>query len=104
SPTPSASPSASCVQRVFDSLTEAQRVGQLFVVGLTDDQLGSAEIAGIERHHFGSVSFTETTSEGADAVREVTDQIQAQATDANNGGGGFLVARRHEGRRRAALT
>jgi len=97
SPTSSTSPSASCAQRAFDSLTEAQRVGQLFAVGLTDDRLGSAEIAGIEQHHFGSVSFTETTNEGADAVREITDQVQAQATDANTGGVGFFVAANQEG-------
>jgi beta-N-acetylhexosaminidase len=78
-------------------MTEAQRVGQLFVVGLVDDRLGSAEIAWIERHHFGSVSFTETTTEGATAVRQVTDQVQAQATKANTDGVGFFVAANQEG-------
>jgi beta-N-acetylhexosaminidase len=78
-------------------MTEAQRVGQLFLMGLTDDKLGSAEIAGIEAHHLGSVSFTATTSEGATAVRQVTDQVQAQATKANTDGIGFFVAANQEG-------
>ena len=58
-PSPSEIPTAarSCQQRVFASMTEDQRVGQLFMVGLRDDRLGSAEVAGIRRFHFGSVTF-----------------------------------------------
>jgi beta-N-acetylhexosaminidase len=87
----------SCAEQVFASMTDAQRVGQLFVIGLADDQLGSAEIAGIEKHHFGSVSFIVTTTAGVDGVRAVADAVQAQATDANTAGVKFFVAANQEG-------
>ena len=43
-PSPSETPSAarSCRQRVFASMSEDQRVGQLFMVGLRNDRLGRA--------------------------------------------------------------
>jgi beta-N-acetylhexosaminidase len=78
-------------------MTDAQRVGQLFVIGLADDQLGPDEIAGIEKHHFGSVSFIVTTTSGVDGVRAVTDAVQAEATDANTAGVRFFVAANQEG-------
>lgn len=61
-------------------MSEAQRVGQLFIVGLRDDRLGSSEIAGIRRYHFGSVSFIQTTTKEVAGVREVADAVQALAT------------------------
>ena len=48
----------------MSSMTLAQRVGQLFDVGLKNDRLGTAELAAIRRYHIGSVWFTETTSAG----------------------------------------
>src|SRR5262245_120962 len=51
-PTPSAKPTpkptssppaqASCVDRTLDAMTEAQRIGQLFMVGLAKDRLDDA--------------------------------------------------------------
>jgi len=78
-------------------MTEAQRVGQLFVVGLAQNRLGPAEIAGIRAHHFGSVSFIVTTSAGRDAVRAVTNAAQAQATTQATSGVRFYVAANQEG-------
>jgi beta-N-acetylhexosaminidase len=78
-------------------MSEAQRVGQLFVVGLRDDRLGPAEIAGIRQHHFGAVSFIETTTEGVVGVRRVSDAVQALVTKANTAGVRFYVAANQEG-------
>src|SRR5436309_12583709 len=91
-PTPSPSPSASCAEQVFASMTEAQRVGQLFIVGLRDDRLGPAEIAGIRAHHFGSVSFIVTTTEGVAGVRLVANAVQALATKSTTARVRFYVA------------
>ena len=94
---------ASCVDAVFEGLTEPQRVGQLFALGLADDRLGPDEIAAIRTEHVGSVWFTATTSEGADAVRAVADAVQAQATPRATGRVGFFVAANQEGGQIQAL-
>ena len=84
-------------------MTEEQRVGQLFIVGLRDDRLGPAEIAGIREHHFGSVSFIQTTTEGATGVRAIADAVQALATQGTTAGVRFYVAANQEGGRIQAL-
>jgi len=79
-------------------MTEDQRVGQLFMVGLNeDDKLDGATTAAIRKSHFGSVSFIATTTVGVDAVRSMTDAVQALATDGATAGAGFFVAANQEG-------
>jgi len=82
---------------VLASLTEAQRVGQLIVMGLAGDHLGPAELGAIRDQHVGSVSFIETTRAGVAAVRTVTDAVQAEATSANTGGVRFFISANQEG-------
>jgi beta-N-acetylhexosaminidase len=78
-------------------MSEPQRVGQLFSVGLRNDRLGPAEIAGIRQHHFGSVWFTQTTTEGAASLRGVADAVQVLATKRNTARIRFYVAANQEG-------
>jgi beta-N-acetylhexosaminidase len=93
---PSAGPQA-CVDVVFNQLTLQQRVGQLFSLGLANNELGAAELRAIRVQHVGSVWFTETTTAGAQAVRAVATAVQAQATGAATGGVRFFVAANQEG-------
>jgi beta-N-acetylhexosaminidase len=88
---------------VFARLTPAQRVGQLFAMGLAGDRLGSAEVTAIRSQHVGSVWFTETTAEGASAIRAVSIAVQAQATSSATGRVGFYVAANQEGGQIQAL-
>jgi beta-N-acetylhexosaminidase len=85
------------VDTVIERLSLPQRVGQLFSLGLTGDRLGPAERDAIRSHHVGSVWFTETTSEGASAVKAVATAVQALATRRATGGVGFYVAANQEG-------
>jgi beta-N-acetylhexosaminidase len=103
---PPASPSAaepataaplSCAQRVDARLTEPQRVGQLFLAGLTADAVGSATEAALARYHFGSLLLATDTSEGAAAVSAATAHIQSLATPATTGGARFFIAANQEG-------
>ncbi len=96
-PSPSTSPSVSCVQRVFAGMTEAQRVGQLFIVGLANDRLGSSDAQAIRDHHFGSVSFIVTTTVGVSGVRRVADAVQALVSVSTTAGVRFYVAANQEG-------
>ena len=100
-PTPSSSgtQASTCVTHTLGDLTEAQRIGQLFMIGLAKDTLGTAERSAIATYHFGSVSFTTKTSIGVARVRAITDAVQDQATSAATGG--VRVLRRRQPGRRA---
>src|SRR2546423_2996905 len=66
-PSPSPSPTATpeCAVRALAAMTEEQRIGQLFLLGLANDQLGAAEQSAIRTYHFGSVWFVEQSAAGA---------------------------------------
>src|SRR5205085_10605903 len=91
SPTPSPTATVDCATRVLGTLTEEQRIGQLFLLGLANDQLGSAERTAIGTYHFGSVWFVEQSAAGAPAIRAVADAVQGLAA-ANTANIGFFVA------------
>jgi beta-N-acetylhexosaminidase len=93
----------SCSQRVYNSLTEAQRVGQLFLVALSPDAPTSATAAAIDNFHFGSVLLT-TSAAGVPALASGTAGIQALATAQATGGVKFLVAANQEGGEIQQLT
>jgi len=78
-------------------MTEEQRIGQLFLLGLANDQLGSAEIEAIRARHFGSVWFVEQSRGGVTPIREVADAVQALATAETTGSVRFFVAANQEG-------
>jgi beta-N-acetylhexosaminidase len=78
-------------------LTVEQRIGQLFVIGLTKDRLDAAERRAIRERHFGSMAFTTQTSIGAVAVHRITDAVQTLATPENTGSVRFFIAANQEG-------
>jgi len=85
-------------------MTERQRIGQLFMIGLMKDRLGPAERDAIRTYHFGSVSFTTHTTIGVAGVRAISDAVQAEGTTAATRGVGFFVAANQEGGRIQALA
>ena len=95
SPTPTAT--AECATRVLGAMSEEQRIGQLFLLGLANDQLGAAETSAIRTYHFGSVWFVEQSTSGAPAIRSVADAVQALATADTTASVGFFVAANQEG-------
>jgi beta-N-acetylhexosaminidase len=84
-------------------MTEEQRVGQLFVVGLAGDRLGSNEVQAIQTHHFGSVTFIVTTTGGVSGVRAVSNAVQAQVSADTTANVRFFVAANQEGGKIQAL-
>src|SRR5438034_4379638 len=97
--TPSPTPTATveCATRVLAGMTEEQRIGQLFLLGLANDQLGAAEMNAIRTYHLGSVWFVEQTTAGVTAVRAVADAVQGLATAETTASVGFFVAANQEG-------
>ena len=75
----------------------AQRIGQLFLLGLADDRLGPAEQKAIRAQHVGSVWFTAKSAVGVDRIRAVADAVQAEAGPASTAGVGFFVGANQEG-------
>lgn len=102
-PAAPSSPPTSCADRVFARLTEPQRVGQLFLLGLAGDRFGPREANAVRADHFGSVTFIQTTTEGATGVRSVSAAAQAAATTPATGGVGMFVAVNQEGGQIQAL-
>lgn len=96
-PPPTGFQASTCVAATLADMTETQRIGQLFMIGLHKDHLGTAERSAIATYHFGSMSFTTKTSIGVTAVRAITDAVQAQATKAATHRVRFFVAANQEG-------
>ena len=102
-PSPAVSSTASavpsCAAQTLQAMNEGQRVGQLFLLGLANDQLGLAEQNAIVIDHVGSVWFTATSQAGAATIRSIADSVQALAPAAGVGGGkvGLFVAANEEG-------
>jgi beta-N-acetylhexosaminidase len=87
---------ASCPDRVFARMSEAQRVGQLFLVGIAGAP--GAEVAeAVSTYHFGSLLFEGTSTAGTAADRQVAGAIQALASPAATARVRFFVAANQEG-------
>jgi beta-N-acetylhexosaminidase len=74
-------------------MTQAQRVGQLFLVGIPVSGLDAADAGLIRTYHFGSVEFVGNTTAGAARIRAIT----AAAQSLSSGGVRLFVAANQEG-------
>jgi beta-N-acetylhexosaminidase len=87
-------PYGACVARVFGRMSEAQRVGQLFLAGVPGDVAGPQMTAALHKYHFGSMLLWQS-SEGVAALAAATAHMQSLATI--NGGVRFFIAANQEG-------
>jgi beta-N-acetylhexosaminidase len=96
------SPAAACVTRVADGMTLAQRVGQLFLVGVPADMAVSEMVTAVREYHFGSVLLPKN-ADGTVSLAAADATIQALAPAAA-GGARFLIAANQEGGEIQQLT
>ena len=96
--------SATCVTRKLAEMTEEQRVGQLFLLGVGGDRLTPGEVAAIETYHIGSTWLVNWRTGGIEVIRPLTAEIQALATESNTHGIGFFVGADQEGGQIQRLT
>jgi len=76
-----ARPERTAAQRVLLSLTEAQRVGQLFMVGINSASgPSSSDLAILRSDAIGNVMLTGRSAGGTAAKRSLTDQLRTSAT------------------------
>jgi beta-N-acetylhexosaminidase len=85
-------------------MTEEQRVGQLFLLGVAGDRLSEAEKAAIQTYHLGSTWLYNWRTGGVAGIRPLTADIQALATDTNTRGIGFFIGADQEGGRIQRIT
>ena len=93
---PQAGARLSCPARVFSRMTAAQRVGQLFLVGIADEP-GSEVARAVAAYHFGSLLFGTTSMASLAQVRRVTAADQALASPAATARVRFFLATDQEG-------
>ena len=84
-------------QNVFNRMTQAQRIGQLFMVGGPATGLTAATTSMISRYHVGNLILTGRTSAGAASVRSVTSASEALTSAAATAGVPLLIAADQEG-------
>ena len=86
----------SCAARVFSRMTVAQRVGQLFLVGIADAP--RTEVArAVAAYHFGSLLFGTTSTAGQSDIRQVTAADQSLASSTATARVRFFIAADQEG-------
>jgi beta-N-acetylhexosaminidase len=89
------SPAAACVTQVLGNLTLAQRVGELFLVGV-DGNIAGRELTAAERtYHFGSLLLDKTAA-GTAALEAQTAAMQELAP-ADTSGVRLFIAANQEG-------
>ena len=91
-----ASAPASCALQAFSRMSEAQRVGQLFLVGIAGAPAGDVAQA-VRTYHFGSLLWQGTSTAGLAADRQASQAIQALASSAATAGVRFFIAANQEG-------
>ncbi|HEX8303957.1 MAG TPA: glycoside hydrolase family 3 N-terminal domain-containing protein [Jatrophihabitans sp.] len=88
---------ASGAQALFNSMTEAQRIGQLFMVGAAATGPSAAALSAISDHHVGNVILTGRSSLGVAATRAIANRLQARATSSATRGVPLFVSSDQEG-------
>jgi beta-N-acetylhexosaminidase len=78
-------------------MSEAQRVGQLFMVGTAATSASSSTLSAISNDHVGSVILTGRSSAGVTATGRVTAALRARVTTASTDGVPLFIATDQEG-------
>lgn len=78
-------------------MSEAQRVGQLFMVSAVATGASSASLNAISRYHVGNVLLTGRSTAGLAAVQRVTASLRARVTSRSTDNVPLLVATDQEG-------
>jgi len=78
-------------------MSDAQRVGQLFMVGTPATGVSSTTASAITNLHVGSVILTGRSTAGVTAARAVTASLQAKATSSATAGIPLAIAADQEG-------
>lgn len=93
----SAVSAASCADTVYAKMTQAQRVGQLFMGGVNATRPSTTDLQTLRTYHVGSVMLTGRSTAGTAATRKVVDKFRTQADTVGGRQVGLLVSTDQEG-------
>ena len=88
---------AQLAQAAYDRMTQAQRIGQLFMVGTSVKGLDAAARTAVTTYHVGNVFLGGRTTSGAAPVRALTATLDGLTTAAATAGVPMLIASDQEG-------
>ncbi|MER5755217.1 glycoside hydrolase family 3 N-terminal domain-containing protein [Streptomyces sp. NPDC002088] len=91
------STTATCVDKVFAGMTGPQRVGQLFMGGISASNPDQKRIQVLRQYHVGSVFLAGRSTSGTKATRSLADSLQAKADTVSGHRVGLLVSTDQEG-------
>ncbi|WP_030652532.1 MULTISPECIES: glycoside hydrolase family 3 N-terminal domain-containing protein [Streptomyces] len=86
-----------CADRVYSGMTQAQRIGQLFMGGVSAAAPSATDLRTLRDNHVGSVMLTGRSSAGTKATRKVVDGFRGQADTVSGRRVGLMVATDQEG-------
>jgi beta-N-acetylhexosaminidase len=86
----------SCPAQVLSRMSEAQRVGQLFLVGIAGGPVPDIAQA-VRTYHFGSLLFGGDSTASAAQIRQMTRAVQSLASAQATAQVGFFIAANQEG-------
>ncbi|MFF4835063.1 glycoside hydrolase family 3 N-terminal domain-containing protein [Streptomyces sp. NPDC001315] len=91
------STTATCVDKVFAGMTGPQRVGQLFMGGISASNPDQKRIQVLRQYHVGSVFLAGRSASGTKATKALADSLQAKADTVSGHRVGLLVSTDQEG-------
>jgi beta-glucosidase-like glycosyl hydrolase len=94
---PAAAVNPNSASAAFRAMTEAQRVGQLFMVGTPATGLSSQTVTDIQTYHAGNIILTGRSSAGVAATAAVSAAAQAKATGPATAGVPLFISTDQEG-------
>ncbi|WP_202232380.1 glycoside hydrolase family 3 protein [Actinacidiphila reveromycinica] len=94
---PTTTSAASCVDRAYNAMTSAQRVGQLFMTAVSSTGMTTAQAQAITAGRTGSVFLQGRTTQGTAAVKAVTAKVRALASPVRGVSLGMFVSTDQEG-------
>jgi beta-N-acetylhexosaminidase len=97
-------PAQACVNTVLAGMSESQRVGQLFMVGVSSSGIGAAQVDALRRAQVGAVQLTGRSNAGAATTKSVVSRLQTLATPVHGAIPRLLVAADQEGGNVQTLT
>lgn len=81
----------------FNGMSEAQRVGQLFMVGTPAASVSSQTVTDIQTYHAGSVILTGRSTAGVSATAAISAALQSDADSASTAGVPLFIGADQEG-------
>ncbi|MGI8415801.1 MAG: glycoside hydrolase family 3 N-terminal domain-containing protein, partial [Nakamurella sp.] len=81
----------------LNGMSEAQRVGQLFMVGTPAASVSSQTVTDIQTYHAGSVILTGRSTAGVSATAAISAALQSDAGSADNAGVPLFIGADQEG-------